>query len=283
VSNLEQRDPFADMDLVDIWLMIRRYRWLFLGVFLAALIVAVVAVQWVPIKYTYGISINVGAIRNSTTGKLEPVMSQDAEADALQNTIVPVVQETLAAKYPNARLKSAEVSVSVTKDGSLAALSVQGTGGQGTALRALLDGIASKMADEQDSIIKDRIASTRQLLGRQIADVSSQLAAIEKHRQQVMANGNQTDKTFTLLLLDNQIARLQQTLFDLQQNLNVDMPTDIKPTQPVGPAQRSVNPTGIGKSILVGGAFIAALLLALFAVFSANLLDTAERRRTSRS
>jgi hypothetical protein len=280
VRNTEQSAYASEIDLVDIWLMVRRYLWLFLGVFVFATIIGLIISSELPIKYTYSVAVNVGAIRNDTTGKLEPVLSQDAQNNALQSSIIPAIQKAYVAKYPNAGLKKVEVGVSVSKDASSLTLSATGTGGQATAITALLDGIVAQMSQTQNALVSSEINADKQLLDRHISEIKSQLATTQKNYQQLVAHGNQTDKAFTFLLLDNQIAQYQRVLLTLEQQRDVSLATDMLLTRPVGSPQRSLNPTGVGRTILFGGVFIIALILGFLAVFIAHLRDAAELRRT---
>jgi hypothetical protein len=283
VGNSEQRAYASEIDLVDIWLMIRRYLWLFLGVFVFATIIGLIISSELPIKYTYSVAVNVGAIRNDTTGKLEPVLSQDAQTNALQSAIIPVTQKAYAARYPDAGLKKMEVGVNVSKDATSVTLSATGTSSQATAIIALLDGIVAQMSQSQNAVISSRIDADKQLLDRHISEIESQLTTTQKNYQQLVAHGNQTDKAFTFLLLDNQIAQYQRLLLTLEQQRDVSLSTDMLLTQPVGSPERSLNPAGVGAVILYGGVFVVALILGFLAVFIAHLRDAAELRRTRQS
>jgi uncharacterized protein involved in exopolysaccharide biosynthesis len=279
VDNQEQRDSI-DIDLIELWLIFRRYLRLFVGVFVAIFVLGIAITALVPAKYNYSIAVNIGAIRNSITGKLDPILPPDAETDALKNAIIPAVQQKYVNKYPDANLNQSNIEVNTSKDGGLVTLSVLGAASQDSIMRGLLSAVVDKMVQEQDGIIQTRIANSKALLSNEINTINAQLAVMEKNHQQLMAHGNQTDKAFTLLLLDNKMATLQTNLFTLQQQLNVDLPNDTNHTQAISPPQRSLKPTGMGKVALAGMALIMAFVLGLFAVFLAHLKDAARRRGT---
>jgi uncharacterized protein involved in exopolysaccharide biosynthesis len=283
LDNNDGREAQTEIDLIDVWLILRRHLWLFLLSFLMIFILGIVAVTLRPEKYDYSVTVQLGGLRNATTGNLDPIILPDAESDALQNSIIPEVLQTYAVTHPGTDISDINIQVSTPKTGAQITLRVPGTLAQDSEMRSLLDAIVHGMIQAQGDVLQQHVAATKRLLGSQIVQLESQQAALEKNRQQLVANGNRADKAFTLLIFDNQITNLQQQILSIKQQLDVNLITDVQSTQSLTPPQRSVKPSGPGKMALVALAFVVALLLALFAVFLVHIRTVANQRIRSAS
>lgn len=283
MDNSEQREQYSEIDLVDIWIIIRRHLWLFLAVFLVIFILGLVVANLRSVKYDYSVTVQIGGFRAGGTATLVPIMELDAVVDALQNAIIPTVLRSYADAHPGFNPATVNIEVSTPKTGAQVTLETRGTLAQDSLMRELLAEIVNKMEHDQGSLLQSRIVATKELLTQQLVQLESQQSALEKSRQQLTTHGSQSDKALTLLLVDNQIALQQRQLLDLKLQLNVSSLTDVRLTQPITPPQRSVKPSGLGTAAFVAIAFILALFFGLFAVFLVHVKNLASKRAMSTS
>lgn len=274
----EQREKNPELDLIDIWMIVRRHLRSFMVIFAIVFLLGIVAAIFREPKYDYTAVVQLGGFRNPTTGEFVPLIPVDQAIDIFQSTIVPSVLQKYAAAHLEFRPDSFRFELSSTKAGSAVLLQTRGTLNQEALIGDLLTKIANAMSESQSGIIKQRIDATTRLLTQQISKLGADKAILEKNRQQVTSHGNQTDKTLTLLLLNNQMTDLTNQILNLQKQLDVDLPISNQLAQLSAPPQRSLSPTGLFGGILVLTMFILAVLLGLFGVFVMHLDELAERR-----
>ncbi|MGH8397250.1 MAG: hypothetical protein ACRETA_03250 [Gammaproteobacteria bacterium] len=278
MDNQEQRERDSEIDMVDVWIIIRGHAWLFIAVFLVLFILGVVVATLRSTKYDYSVTVQIGGFRSAGTGKLEPLVQLDAVVDALQNAIIPEVLQTYADAHTGFNPATTKILVTTPKTGAQVTLQTRGTLAQGAFMREILSKVVQRMDRDQGSLLQERIAATKALLAQQIAKLESDQTALEKSQRELLAHGTAADKAMTVLLIDDQIATQQQQLLALKQQLNVDLPTAVQLTQPITPPQRSTRPSGLGTMAFVALAFILSVFLGLFAVFIAHIRNLATTR-----
>lgn len=274
----EQREQSPELDLVDIWMIVRRHLRSFIVIFAIVFLLGIVAAIFRSPKYDYTAVVQIGGLRNPTTEEFVPLIPVDQAMDIFQNTIIPAVLQDYAVTHPEFNPESFRFELSSSKTGSAILIQTRGTLDQRTLIEDLLTRIANVMSENQHGILKQRVDATTKLLTLQIAKLEADQAVLGKNRQQLATHGSQTDKTLTLLILNSQMTDLTNQILSLQKQLDVDLPTSVQLTRLNAPPQRSQFPTGLFGGALVLTMFILAVLLGLFGVFALHLKELAEKR-----
>lgn len=274
----EQREQSPELDLVDIWMIVRRHLRSFIVIFAIVFLLGIVAAIFRSPKYDYTAVVQIGGLRNPTTEEFVPLIPVDQAMDIFQNTIIPAVLQDYAVTHPEFSPESFRFELSSSKTGSAILIQTRGTLDQRTLIEDLLTRIANVMSENQHGILKQRVDATTKLLTLQIAKLEADQAVLGKNRQQLATHGSQTDKTLTLLILNSQMTDLTNQILSLQKQLDVDLPTSVQLTRLNAPPQRSQFPTGLFGGALVLTMFILAVLLGLFGVFALHLKELAEKR-----
>ena len=278
MDHSEQREQNPELDLVDIWMIVRRHLRAFIVIFSVVFLLGIVAAIFRSPKYDYTAVVQLGGFRNPSTGEFVPLNSADQALDIFQDTIVPAVLRDYAAAHPEFSPDSIKFELSNSKTGTAVLLQARGTLDQETLIADLLTRIANTMSENQGGILKQRIDAATRLLTLQIDKLEADRAILEKNRQQVITHGSQTDKTLTLLLLNGQMTDLTNQILSLQKQLDVDLPISVQLTRLNAPPQRSLFPTGLFGGALVFIMFILAVLLGLLGVFVLHLKSLVEKR-----
>ena len=232
-------------------------------------------------RYEYTAVGQLGGFRNPSTEEFVPLIPVDQAMDIFQNSIIPAMLRDYAAAHPEFGSESFKFELSSSKTGSAVMLKTRGTSDQEKLIDDLLTDIANAMTENQHGVLKQRVDAATRLLTLQIAKLEADQAVLEKNRQQVAAHGSQTDKTLTLLLLNNQMTDITNQILNLQKQLEVELPTSVQLTRLNAPPQRSQFPTGLFGGALVFIMFILAVLLGLFGVSVLHLKELAEKRSSS--
>jgi hypothetical protein len=87
-----------------------------------------------------------------------------------------------------------------------------------------------------------------------------------------------TSKYLTLLLINDEISKLQDHLFILRQQLQVGLVSDVIYSHAFGTAQRSARPSGPGLAVTSLLSLLAGLFCGFLAALAVHLLDLARTR-----
>lgn len=274
--------PGDEIDLIDLWIIVVKHIKVFLGVFFLVLIAAIVFVAARKPVYAYSLALQIGGLRASN-GAFSLVDDPGAVMDQLKNATIPSALVEYADSHPGFDPASVKVKVDNADKSDVIVLSINGDVKREALAVAILNLIAAKVDANHASSLQQHVELTRKFLDNQISDVETQLSELEKNRQRVSTSGSAESKALTLLLINDQISRLQSTLANLKQQRDVALVSDVRFTHPLAPPQRSVNTIGLGKSYLVILGFLGAIFLALCATFISHMiLLTRERYSAAR-
>lgn len=278
MENTDRREANAEIDLVDVWLIIRRHRWLFVVVFAA---VAVIGTAFAFLRaplYTYSATLQIGALRNDRTGVMDPVMLPDSAVATLEHSIIPAVVREYVKQHPGFNPRLADIQVSTPRTGNVVIIETRGSLARAVMAKGLLTAVENSFIKNNNTLIQAYLEAARGFLTQQIDKLGGQINALEKTRQQLLVQGNRTDKLLTALLVDNQIGALQKQLMDLESKRDVDLLTDARPVEALGEPQRSLKLSGISLPAKVFLSLVLGVFAGLLAIFVAHLRSLAQKR-----
>lgn len=91
----------GEVDLVDLGVLLWRWRWLMLAVFLVFLALTIAATVLKRPTYEYTTTLQLGTVVSQTSGDVRPMMSAQSVAQALANTYIPgAMNQYVAADHP---------------------------------------------------------------------------------------------------------------------------------------------------------------------------------------
>lgn len=271
MSNTQQSVRNSDIDLVDLWIILRRHLWLFAAVFVVIFVLGIIVTSLQVTRYKYSLTLELGGLRNLQTNVLVHFVTNAAAAEILENVTIPAVLSAYGRVHPG--FNPSRVKIDVDKSNTEGVITLQSTGtlAQDGLMRKLLSQVADNLIQNQGSVLNRYMLANQKSLAQQIATLQSQVSIMQASRQRVVTRGTESGKALTLLLIDSQIASTQRQILDLQQRLNVGSLMDVQPMEAAGAPQRSLNPVGLSKIALVIISFLLALIVAVIIVFLAHI------------
>lgn len=267
-----------EIDLVDVWLTIVRYRYLFLAVFALVLVMSIAAAIILPPQYQYSVPLQIGGIRDD--GQFHLVESPATLKGAILTAYAPQALQEFAASQPGEHVSGFKIEASTPENGDVVVVSLVRPRAQAALAREILQSVAERAAASENAMLRERVDSLTKLLNAQIAVLQKQIAALEKSRQALAERGNTADKAMTVLVLDNQIAQYSQRLDDLERQRDVGLKADVRFTAPLTAVIESLQPVGLGKAAILALGGVLGIFAALLAVFAAAFLSAARSRST---
>lgn len=277
----EHKSRGQETDLVDLWLVFRCHQLAFWAAFLAVVAVGVVLASVHVPKYTYSLAVQVGGIQHGT--QFVPVAPPAALQAMLNDSLIPQTMQTLQGGHRLANAMRIAVTTAIPPETNAIVFQVQGTAAQARPLLALLSLIETRFASVENPVLQ-RLTERRQaLLTAEIHDLQVQLSALQRNQATVISHGNEAGKALTFLLINSQIADLQSELFNLNQELQVDMPANVKLTAAMGAPSRTLRPVGLTITGKIAIFVLLGLMAGLAAVLAAHLRLVARERMRARS
>lgn len=278
MNRSEQQGVEPELDLVDIWIVVRRHFKLFLGIFTIAFLLGLIGLVLRTPKYDYVAIVQLGGIRNDSSGEVVPLTPPEQAIDIFKSLIIPKVLLDYSSTHPGFSPGGYRFDLSASKSGSAVTIQTRGTAEESALINQLLVRIVAEMTESQQEILRQRVDATKALLTLQIAKLETDEATLEKSRQQVEAHGTQADKAMTLLLLDDRITGLTNQIMKAQKELQVDLPLEVQVTKLITPPQRSQVLAGMGNASLLFVVAVVATLLGLVGVVVRHLRLLVDKR-----
>ena len=270
-----------EIDLVDLWLVFRRHQLAFWAAFLAVVAAGIVVVGVSTPKYTYSLAIQVGGVQKSTG--FVPVASPVALQAVLDDSLIPETVRKFQAGHPLTNVMRVTVSTGIPGGNNAIVLQVQGTAAQGNTLLALLSQIETGFANAENPVLQLQTERQQALLTGEIHDLRVQLSVLQKNRAAVISHSDNNAKALTLLLINSQITELQNQIFNLNQELQVDLPANVKLTAAMSAPARTLHPVGMSATGKIAIFVLLGLMAGLFAVLAVHLRLVARERLRVRS
>ncbi|HEX6550914.1 MAG TPA: Wzz/FepE/Etk N-terminal domain-containing protein, partial [Gammaproteobacteria bacterium] len=263
-----------EIDLIELWGILRRHARLFIGVSLSVLVAGLVyAALYVP-RYDYNVTIQIGGMRDKSAFDL--IDKPQSVISALKESIIPEVISKYAATHPNSPISRIKIDAINPLNSDVVVLTARGTADQQADVTSLLNTVVTSLDASHGSLLKLRIDATKKLLLTEISDANAQVVKLVRSRDEITRKGGASDQALTLLLLDDQISKLQTYLFNLRQQLEVGLVADVRMTKEIAPPQRSVTPSGISRSIIVVLTVLLSVFVAIFFVFLSHFFQLAK-------
>lgn len=274
--NLAANEHNDEIDLVDVWLVITRHFRLFLSVTLIVLVAGLILAFLHTPSYDYSVTVQIGGIRNRSAFDL--VEKPESVVAALQDGIIPTVLAKYERAHPGSGFATLKIDVTNPPKSDVVVLKAKGTAEQQSQITGVLNAIIDELDITHGSLLKEHVDATKALLVSEIDDNKAEIARLLKSRNAVTKTGDTGSKALTLLLIDDQVSNLQRNLFNLRQQLEVGLVADVRMTHPVNAPQRSLRPAGVARSLLVLFSLLGSVVVGLFSVFVARMLELVRER-----
>ncbi|MGH8373559.1 MAG: Wzz/FepE/Etk N-terminal domain-containing protein [Gammaproteobacteria bacterium] len=330
-----------EIDLADLIVVLFKYKHVFLICFVILLLAGIAAAVVHKPKYDYSVSVQIGQISQFGQSNVTPVEDPKTAIAKINGGFIPEMLAKYRAAHPDDQ-RDYKFNVTNPDGSNLVVLDVKGTPAQGQLLSGFLNDIAQRLITEENRqtegalqnlnsqliMAKDKIKSLNDQIALQktgIAgtNVAMKLAATEikqlnKHIEATAANRDavtrgesKSDKSFTLLLLNNELTDDRKRLFDLMNQHDVTLPqqratleTQIKNletqiqdqdgtvkqiqaqidgvmnTHTVAPPLKSLNPVGFSRMLILALAVLAGIFVGFVGVFVFAMMDAVRDRIT---
>lgn len=305
--------PYAsdEIDLVEVGVSLWR-RWkLMLVVFLVCLGLGLVVALVFPKKYEYSTTIQIGT--QVVGDQLQPIEPPDSAAKKIDNGFLPqIVQQQAKKNGINPKKLSFGVSsppktnlviisgkapdtlsqtfISVEKDAAQALINSELP--LTKVMRAKLE---SKLADAQANVQELEDPKYKQLLKKQIASLEGFKNQAQKQELASSQHAGSANDAMSSLLLGKQVQDSESQLANLQQTLEVNLPgkiasakakvssikaeiDNLQASQIVAGPLKSVEPSGLPRSIIAILGAIIGVILALLAAVGTNYVAAVKAR-----
>lgn len=332
-----------EIDLADLLVMLFRHKYVFLCCFAFILLAGIAAAIIHKPKYSYSVSVQIGQVINPNQTSIIPIEDPKTAIAKINGGFIPEMLAKYRAAHPD-DLRDYEFKVSNPEGSNLLALNIKGTPDQQRLLSSFLTTIADRLImeekkqtegvlqnlnaqlivaknkikslNDQVALQKSTIASTDvaiRLAANEIKQLNNHIQATTASRDQVVRGESKADKSFTLLLLNNELTDDRKRLFDLMTQHDVTLPqqratieTQIKDletqiedqqgavkqvqaqidgvvdTHMVTPPLKSLNPVGFNRDVILALAVLVGIFVGFLGVLIFAMIDVV-RERIARS
>lgn len=247
VKSTEQR--VDEVGLVDLWLVLVRYRLVLLGVFLACCIAGLAIALIKPIQYTYSVAVEIGRKLEGDVSK--PIELLETVVAKLQENYVPSVVRGYAESHPD-DAHFYRLRVRAPKNSELVVVEAVGAATEQPTYLGLLGEVVKllvrdharitaiirsnvelrlsqaklKLEDlrEQGGLLTSRLKRVdeeEQLLSKQRDDLDKQIKTSLDSRKQAVTEAADQPRAMTVLLIDSELEKNRTRLSDIEKNLYI--------------------------------------------------------------
>lgn len=266
-----------EIDLIDLWVILVRHFKVFIATFLLVFVAGIIVTFTRSPAYDYTLALEIGGIRNNN-GSFDLVAQPEAVIASLKSAIIPSVLQDYANAHPDFDPNSVTVKLDNQDKSDIVVLTIKAGLKRQQQATDILNTIASKLDAVHGDSLKQHVELTGQLLSGEITSAQSQVDGLLKSRKEVTKSGNSGSKALTLLLLDDQVSHLQNSLYSLKQQRDVGLVADIRLTHPVTPPQRSLSPVGLSHTVKIILSFIGGLFIGLCMTFFVHMISLVRER-----
>lgn len=245
-----QNNTFEDeINLVDLWLVLVKRKNVLMGVTILCLIAGLSYAFFVPPKYQYSTSIEIGT--QLTDGKLTVVESPETVLAKVQESYIPIVRQEYLVAHPE--LKSvAVVEARVPKDSQIVVITSEGPEEEAEMHKVLQQAIVDRMKKDHGRNIdvlrkeaevlqhqavakleelKDaeqlilsregRLSDISEILRKRLTEVQDDLKQTKENRLKATREVKTESRAMTLLMLDSEIRQSREMLAQIDERLNI--------------------------------------------------------------
>lgn len=258
------RNP-DEIDLVDLYLGLRRHWLSMLITFLVLAIVAMILIRQVPRKYQYSAVLSIGGTLNDSG--FHAFESPETALTALQNIYLPAASRAASL----AKSDAPKITASTPKDSHVILLQAKGTLEQGPVISNIMKSSFDRVISREADVLNDLKSSIRSGYKLRIGSIEERIAGLKKS-----AAAKGLRKSDQALILDN-IQQLQQQKTDLQQQLAQAL-SGLQPAVLVDNPQRSLKPVGIGMAAMLLLGLVLSAMGACFIGLIGMFRDAVQER-----
>lgn len=236
-----------EIDLVDLGVLLWRYRRVMLAILVVFLVLTMVATIFKRLTYSYTTSLQLGSTLVQTTGSVVPLMSAPAVAGAIQSTYVPQAFNEYLNGHQARTLdigRLPKISASGSAGGDSVVLSCEAK--EAAALPCIaVERIAvenfiannaqfaavaeNKLAslEAQAKVLQvqlERLDASTKLYRQQADDLSTQITRMQQAGLRAARAADSGSAALSNLILDTEVQRASDTLAKVRQQLDVVIP-----------------------------------------------------------
>lgn len=281
----ENHTRYSDeIDLVDIWLILMRYKWLLIGITLLCIVLSsIYAAVRVPV-YEYVNTLEIGGYWSQSgenpsafAGRFIEFEDATAVVAKIKSSYGPVARQQAIQQYGKDKVPN-EVSADAEKNSSSVAIKVRVPEINADIAKQLLATVSEKIIQDHGALLENRRDLLAGFLNERIAEISQQIENLYESRRAIVKNSSADTKALTMLLADSRLQQLEADRAQLRKELKVGLRADLRPTRIIIGPIRAIQPVGPGglAIVLLGG--IAGVILGVVAVMFQQLLESARVR-----
>ncbi|HET9679836.1 MAG TPA: hypothetical protein VFP95_04655 [Gammaproteobacteria bacterium] len=261
-----------EIDLVDLWLIFKRYQLQFWVTFAVLAVLGSIIVFALPNKYTYTATLEIGGLQ--TQAGFDELTTPLALKTALENAYIP--QATRQYLATSAEQNAPAVTVNAPEEGKLVIMQAEGKLAQDAQVSALLGAIVSRVQSVHTEELSDQLQT-------EISALQAQVSALKQYGQRLTAI-QQTlaaSEIVAASLLDSQLADISQQIAQLEGQIQRLSTSGLQPTHLLGEITRSLQPSSLGAGAMLILVALLAAFAALLVVFASAFLAHAKERQAS--
>ncbi len=211
-----------EIDLLDIWLVIVKRRFLLLFVLLVCVLAGVFYALTAPLVYTWSTALEIGMGDYDKTGILKPVEAPSSVLAKLQQSYIPLETKKMIDATPGL-VSLAQVSAKLDKNSNIIFLDIKGAEENRQLYTDLLNAVVAKI-----SLDHTRISSLkRKDLELSLERIKNKIASLKGHEQLLISQNKRVDKKQALI--ESRIAETRTLLklsAETRQKITMDPPTE---------------------------------------------------------
>lgn len=273
-----------EIDLVDLWLSVRRHSVAFLAVLISSALVGVGLALLVPEKFAHKIVLEIGgvqpggaALASSNDQDFRPIENPESVREKIEMSYVPEELRRFEMESPDENVPD-KVDVETPEDTRLVSLSVSAPAVNTEVVIELLANVADRVLVDHNALLSRRVDLLHEVASDRLRELDAQLESLQDSRRQVAASGTAAEKGLTLLMVDAQIQRVIAERNEIARHLRVDLEVNAQPTRIViGPVRRS-KPEPPGPLLLIALSLLIGVVLGFVVVLLAEMRQKANER-----
>lgn len=264
---------YDEIDLVDLWLIFKRYQLHFWATFLVVALAGAIIAFLLPAKYNYTATLEIGGLR--TQAGIDPVTTPQALTAALDNAYIPAATRDYLAASPQQTAPQVTAKIPEgNKEGRLIVLQAQAGMAQSGQVSGLLNAIVSRVQTVHSGQLSTQLQT-------ELAALQTEIAALQQYQERLITvqQAMDTSQAAVAAMLNTQLAAISQQLARLQGQLQRLSTTGLQPTHLLGDITRSLQPSSLGTMVLILLAGVLAAFAGLAVVFVSAFLAHAKDRQ----
>jgi len=191
---LEQNNSDDEVNLLDLWLLIVKRRFLLLSVLLICFLIGVVYSFSMPVKYTYSTAIEIGRGDYSKTGVFQPVEAPSSVLAKLQQSYIPL--ETRKAIEENPGVSSLpSIKAKLDKESDIIFIDINGEAENESLYINMLNSVVSRVKQDHSGISLLK----RKKLGLSLKSAENKITGLRDQEQLLISQRKRLDKKQSLL------------------------------------------------------------------------------------